>query len=68
MDNTPQSPMTDEQAREGLSFFTQQLRKAGILGQMPAAVGKDREPSLDPKSILTDGLAPMVKTVPQQDR
>jgi hypothetical protein len=60
--------MNDNEVREGLSFFTQQLRKAGILGQMPAAVSKDREPSLDPQSILTDGLAPMVKTVPQQDR
>ena len=59
---------SDNEVRERLNYFTQQLRQAGILGDTVSDVGQAREPSLDPEGILGDGLAPMVRTVPQQDR
>lgn len=70
MDNTqPATPVAgDEQIRDRINYFTAQLRKAGLIGATAAEVGQDREPSFDPASHLTGGLAPMIKSKPQPDR
>lgn len=60
--------MTDNRVREGVKYFSEQMRKLGFLGDTVSNVGKDREAGPDPVVILKDGMAPMIKTVPQADR
>lgn len=64
----PDAPMSDDRIRDGVRHFTDELRKAGLIGDIPAAVGQDREAAPDPVAILKDGMPPMIRTVPQPDR
>lgn len=62
------TPLPDDRTRVGVRQYTDQLRKLGLIGEIPAAIGQDREASPDPVSILKDGMPPMVRTVQQPDR
>jgi hypothetical protein len=62
------APFPDERARNGVRQYTDQLRKLGLIGEVPATIGQDREGSPDPVSILQDGMPPMIRTVQQPDR
>jgi len=64
----PEAPTPDDRMRDGVRYFTQQLRQAGLIGEMPSAVGQDREAAPDPVAVIQDGLPPMVRTVRQPDR
>jgi|DEB0MinimDraft_10_1074344.scaffolds.fasta_scaffold06002_3 hypothetical protein len=67
MDGTS-ADISDDAVRARLSHLTQQLRAAGFIGDTPATVGEAREPQIGVPNPLTDGMAPMIKGVPQQDR
>lgn len=58
-------PVTDEEVRSRLSEFARMLRSFGLLGDTAANVGESREAGGDNPS---DGMAPMVRSVPQVDR
>lgn len=60
-----QGPVTDEEVRSRLSQFAKMLRSYGLIGDTAANVGDSREAGgQTPK----DGMAPMVRSVPQVDR
>jgi hypothetical protein len=61
-------PIVDDRTAGGVRQYTDQLRKLGLIGEIPAAIGQDREASPDPVSILQDGMPPMIRTVQQPDR
>jgi hypothetical protein len=58
-------PATDEEIRDRLRKFAQNLRSFGLLGDTAANVGEAREAG---DTTPSDGLAPMVNTVRQIDR
>lgn len=66
MDNNT-TPMSDDRVREGVKHFGDTLRKIGIIGDMASTVGEDREAGPG-QPAPKDGLAPMVRSVPQADR
>lgn len=66
MDNNER--MADERIRDGVKYFSNQMRKLGLIGDTMSNVGEAREAAPDPVVVLNDGQAPMIRTTPQGDR
>jgi len=67
MDNIDDGrPISDDEIRQRLRRFAQDLRSYGLLGDSAATVGQDREAGST--ALPSDGLAPMTRTVRQVDR
>ena len=54
--------------RTNLDYLSRLLRSAGFIGDTAAEVGEAREAVISIPNPLSDGLAPMIRSVPQQDR
>jgi len=59
---------SEEAVRARLRKLTQLLRDAGFIGDTAAGVGEAREAQITIPNPLSDGMAPMIRAVPQQDR
>jgi hypothetical protein len=66
--NDDRANMSDDRVKEGVNFFSDQLRKLGLIGDGTANVGADREATPDPTQALTGGTAPMMRMNTQLDR
>lgn len=62
------SDYSENGVRTNLDYLSRLLRSAGFIGDTAAGVGDAREAVISIPNPLSDGLAPMIRSVPQQDR
>ena len=62
------SDFSENGVRTNLDYLSRLLRSAGFIGDTAAEVGEAREAVISIPNRLSDGLAPMIRSVPQQDR
>lgn len=57
-----ETPMTDERRREGVRYFSEQLRKLGLTG----ATGSNSQERPEVQIVLEEGAPPRLETVKRE--